>query len=284
MSAEPLGRTPVSFEELARAAMDGALGAPPSELLATSAFWLRHTTRLQGSAATYLNHYLLVRSGCSFGAASFRPGEIAPEYCAEASGRPLSELMEASAPLPLRVAALDAYLAETSPHRTAPGAEPVTLPAGRPEERARARDAAIAELLDLTRGQKVALIGVVNPLVAAIEARGGRCLPCDFNLRVTQWDQPVASSMDEVLGEAEAVVATGMTLANGTFDAILARCRTAKMPLVVYAQTGSAVARAFLGAGVTGLCAEPFPFSQFSAEATTVYRYRAAPRLTSGNS
>ncbi len=275
MSAESPRRSPSSFDELARAALDGVLGAPPSAFVATSAFWLRNTTRLAESATTYLNHYVLVRSGGSFGAASFNPGEIAPEYCAEASGRSLSELLDVRLPLPVRVAALDAYLAELAPHATAPGAEPVTLPAGRPEVRAQARDNAIADLLDLRAGQKVALIGVVNPLIAAIEARGGRCLPCDFNLRVTQWNQPVASSMDEVLGQAEVVVATGMTLANGTFDRILSRCRAAEIPLVIYAQTGSAVARAFVGAGVTALCAEPFPFSQFSASPTPVYRYRA---------
>ncbi len=81
--------------------------------------------------------------------------------------------------------------------------------------------------------------------------------------------------MDQVLAEADAVVATGMTLVNGSFDRIIEHCRKQSLPLVVYAQTGSAVARAFLGAGVTALSAEPFPFSQFSADATTLYRYRA---------
>jgi hypothetical protein len=268
---------PRSLGELFELAISGHLGEPPSQRVATSAFWMCHTTRLAGTTTTYLNHYVLLRSGGSFGAASFSPGQIEPSYCAGASGRSLSELMTASFALPIRVAALDAYLAELSPHRSAPGAEPVPLPAGPPEVRARARDEAIAGMLELEHGQRVALIGVVNPLIAAIEARGGRCLPCDFNLRVTHWNQPVAKSMDEVLAEAEAVVATGMTLANGTFDRLLSHCRAHELPFIVYAQTGSAVARAFLGAGVTGLCAEPFPFSQFSAEPTTAYRYGSAP-------
>ncbi|MYS11529.1 hypothetical protein GTW71_35045, partial [Streptomyces sp. SID6041] len=66
-----------------------------------------------------------------------------------------------------------------------------------------------------------------------------------------------------------------MTLSNGSFDTILDRCRHRGIPLVVYAQSGSAVARAFLGSGVTALSAEPFPFSQFSADETVLYRYRA---------
>ncbi|MCX4779279.1 DUF364 domain-containing protein [Streptomyces sp. NBC_01264] len=85
-----------------------------------------------------------------------------------------------------------------------------------------------------------------------------------------------ASRSGAVLERAQAVVATGMTLSNGTFDTILERCRSRGVPLVVYAQTGSAVARAFLGSGVTALSAEPFPFSQFSAEETVLYRYRTA--------
>lgn len=276
MPGDVVSFRPRSVDELFQASLDGRLGLPPSELVATSAFWMCHTTRLAGSATTYLNHYVLVRSGGSFGAASFAPGEVEPSYCAQTSGRSLADIMGGTqTPLPVRIAALDAYLAESSAHKLARAAEAVTLPPGRPEVRAQARDNAIAELLDLRTGQKVALIGVVNPLIAAIEARGGRCLPCDFNLRLTQWNQPVARSMRDVLGDAEAVVATGMTLANGTFDEILTHCRSAQLPLVVYAQTGSAVARAFLGAGVTGLCAEPFPFSQFSAEQSVLYRYRA---------
>src|SRR5690606_15635684 len=132
----------------------------------------------------------------------------------------------------------------------------------------------VAGLLDITPGTAVALIGVVNPLVAAIRERGGVCLPCDLNLRTTQWGERVSDDMTEVLAAADAVVATGMTLSNGTFDLILEHCRDQDIPLVVYAQTGSAVARAFLSHGVTALNAEPFPFSQFRAEPTLMHRYR----------
>jgi hypothetical protein len=263
----------VTVGELLTLVRAGEYGAPPAELVATSVFWLHHGTRLAGGDTTYRNQYLLVRCGRSFGACAFEAGEIDPEICHGASGGTIEELL-GEGPLPLRIAALDAYLAESRPHADAPGAEAVALPAGTPEVRARARDAAIAGLLDIAPGAKVALIGVVNPLVAAIRERGGVCLPCDYNLRTTQWGERVARSMTEVLDDADAVVATGMTLSNGTFDQILDRCRERTVPLVVYAQSGSAVARAFLGAGVTALSAEPFPFSQFSAEPTMLYRYR----------
>ncbi|MGV9451632.1 Rossmann-like domain-containing protein [Streptomyces sp. NPDC003635] len=266
---------PYSVPELQEAVVDGAFGPRPQELAVTSAFWLHHTTRLAGSEVTYRNHYLLLRSGDAFGAASFEVGELDPGFCADASGQTLEALIRHESG-PVRIAALDAYLGRVRPHRGAPEAETVTLPTGTPETRARARDAAVAGLLDIPAGAKVALIGVVNPLVAAIRERGGVPLPCDFNLRSTHWGDPVTDDMGEVLAAADAVVATGMTLGNGSFDVILEHCRKHQLPLVVYAQTGSAVARAFLGAGVTALSAEPFPFSQFSADATALYRYRAA--------
>ncbi|MFH9015421.1 Rossmann-like domain-containing protein [Streptomyces sp. NPDC017943] len=262
-------------EELLAAVLAGEHGPRPADLVATSVFWVHHGTRLAGGNTTYLNQYVLVRLGDSFGGCAFEAGEVDPSICRDASGTSVDTLLR-EAPKPLRIATLDAYLSSVRPHREAQEAEPVTLPAGTPETRALARDAAIAGLLDIDAGAKVALIGVVNPLVAAIRERGGDPLLCDFNLRATQWGDPVTDDMHEVLDTADAVVATGMTLSNGSFDTVLTRCRERGVPLVVYAQTGSAVARAFLGRGVTALSAEPFPFSQFSAEPTTLYRYRAA--------
>jgi hypothetical protein len=260
--------------DLTAAVLAGSRGPSPAEFDITSAFWLHHTTRLPGADVTYRNYYVLLRVGEVFGACSFESGELDPAYCADTSGRTLADVLTSNDPLPVRIAALDAYLAAVEPHHTARYAEEVVLPAGTPDVRARARDAAVAGLLDVAEGTKVALIGVVNPLVDAITARGGVCLPCDFNLRETASGLPVSRDMIEVIDAADAVVATGMTLSNGSFDVLLTRCREQSKPLAVYAQTGSAVARAFLGAGVTALSAEPFPFSQFSSRPSSLYRYR----------
>lgn len=279
MTQTPPALTSVpSVDALIEDVLAGEHGPSPAELVTTSVFWIHHGTRLAGGDTTYLNQYVLVRLGGSFGGCAFEAGEIDPAICRDSSGTPLDVLLR-EAPRPLRIAALDAYLSEMRPHRAAAeagDAEPVVLPAGAPHVRAWARDTAIAALLDIEQGAKVGLIGVVNPLVAAIREHGGRPLPCDFNLTATQWGDPVTTDMHEVLESADAVVATGMTLGNGSFDTILERCRTRGIPLIVYAQSGSAVARAFLGSGVTALSAEPFPFSQFSAEETVLYRYRTA--------
>ncbi|ANW17669.1 Rossmann-like domain-containing protein [Streptomyces clavuligerus] len=287
-----------TVDELMSAVLAGERGPDPAGSTATSVFWVHHGTRLAGGDVTYLNQYVLVRLGGSFGACAFEPGELDSAVCRDASGSPLDTLLR-EAPRPLRIAALDAFLAEGRPHREAPDAEAVTLPAGSPEERAAARDAAVAGLLDLpgspgptglsgpadtsgpAGGPRVAVIGVVNPLMAAVRARGGTPLPCDFTLRTTAWGDPVSRDMHEVLDRADAVVATGMTIGNGTFDTLIGHCRDRALPLVVYAQTGSAIAREFLGSGVTALSAEPFPFSQFSGGPTALYRYRDRDRAAS---
>src|SRR4051812_48725342 len=121
---------PQTVAELTDAVLGGEFGVAPAELSVTSAFWLHHTTRLAGSRTTYRNHYVLLRVGTSFGACSFEPGEIDVGYCEGAWGEPLDTLIRCPS-LPVRVAALDAYLAEVAPHRRS-AAERVELPAGTP--------------------------------------------------------------------------------------------------------------------------------------------------------
>jgi hypothetical protein len=264
-----------SVAALTSSVLAGSLGPAPSSFAVTSAFWLHHTTRLPGADVTYRNYYVLLRVGEVFGACSFEAGELDPSYCGDTSGLTLDDVLRSDVALPVRIAALDAYLAAVEPHHVSSLAEEVVLPAGTPDVRARARDTAVAGLLEVAPGSKVALIGVVNPLVEAITARGGVCLPCDFNLRETASGLPVSRDMTEVVDAADAVVATGMTLSNGSFDVLLDRCRQQEKPLIVYAQTGSAVIRSFLGSGVTALSAEPFPFSQFSSRPSSLYRYHS---------
>jgi uncharacterized protein (DUF4213/DUF364 family) len=122
---------------------------------------------------------------------------------------------------------------------------------------------------------RVGLIGVVNPLVDAIRAHGGICLPCDFNMERTADGTEVVKDMALVLAQADLVIAAGMTLSNGSFDEILSATRLRNIPLIVYAQTGSAIVPRFLGDGVAAVSAEPFPFSQFSADPTPIHLYRA---------
>lgn len=247
--------------------------AAATDLTARSVFWVHHGTRLAGSPQLFRNRYVLVRVESAFGACAVEAGELDGSV-ADLSGSTVAELLAYPA-LPVRIAALDAYLGALRPHRDDPRAQRVLLPTGTPDDRAVARDAAVASLLDIAPGARVALIGVVNPLVAAIRERGGECLPCDLALTRTQWGDPVTADMSAVLERADAVVATGMTIGNGSFDTIRATCVRRGIPLTVYAQSAAAVARELLGCGVTALSAEPMPFSQLSADESPLYLYRS---------
>ena len=143
--------------------------------VARSVFTVQHGTRLASDSALYRNQYVLVRVAGAFGGCALEASELAPELT-ELSGMPVRQLLEHPC-LPVRTAALDAWLAARQPHRDDPRARPMTLPRGTPDTRARARDAAVAQLLPVAAGQRIALIGVVNPLVAPLRARGAEVLP-----------------------------------------------------------------------------------------------------------
>ncbi|NHZ77799.1 hypothetical protein F2P44_00565 [Massilia sp. CCM 8695] len=238
------------------------------------ASWISQSTRFPGTQQTYRNYYLVLRVGAAFGACCIERDALDPTIAPALAGSSVADLL-ADPRLPVRIATLDAYLNAVRPPRESALAQAMLLPAGAPPVRAVARDNAIAALVSIKPGQRVGLIGVVNPLVDAIARHGGICLPCDFNMDRTQSGLEVARDMLPILEQADMIIATGMTLSNGSFDEILMAARRRGIPLIVYAQTGSGIIPRFLGDGVSAVCAEPFPFSQFSADPTSVYLYRA---------
>lgn len=274
----PTPSTATSVADLVNDVLSGKYGPNPETLFVVGAFWIRQSTQFPGTQQKYRNYYLLVRVGASFGACCVERDQLDSAVAEELSGQSVAALL-ADTRLPVRIAALDAYLSAVLPHREAAHASLMMLPSGAPPVRAVARDEAIASLLTLKPGQRVGLIGVVNPLVAAIQQHGAICLPCDFNMERTQDGLPVTKDMQSVLEQADVIIATGMTLSNGSFDLILAAAREREIPLIVYAQTGSGIVPRFLGNGVAAISAEPFPFSQFSADPTPIYLYRAGENL-----
>lgn len=255
--------------------LQGQYPISANESYVVGAFAVRQCTRFEGSQQTYRNHYLLLRVGKAFGGCCLEPKQLDEVDAESLAGKSLAELLEHPL-LAVRIAALDAYFAVAAPHRAAESAHKFELPLGTPLERAVARDQAIVSLLNIQAGEKVGLIGVVNPIVDEIAKHGGICLPCDFNMAKTASGIEVVQDMLPVLQQADRIIVTGMTLSNGSFDEILAAARERDIPLLVYAQTGSAIVPQFLGQGVTAICAEPFPYSQFSAEPTSVYLYQTS--------
>ena len=262
----------MTFEELRDQVLAGTMGPRPEELWISGSTYLYQTTRFPGTQTRYHNRYLLLRADTYFGACSHTPDQLTADMAGTLSGRSVADALR-DPHLPVQVAALDAYFGCVMPHHQH-CQQVVTLPGGTPAQRARHRDACIVSLAAVTPGQKVALIGVVNPLVEAIRRAGGVCLPCDLDLAETAWGDPVERDMNVVLAQADSVICTAMTLGNGTFDRISALARARKIPLTVYAQTGSAAAARLVGRGISALLAEPFPFSQFSGEATEVFLYK----------
>ena len=252
----------------------GDLGTDPGSLAVATAFLTLQRSRHVGRDTVYTNHLVSVRVGRSVGSCYVEAGGVSSADVDELPGCSVGDLLQHPL-LSVRVAALDAYLGEQRPHDRHPRAEPLTVPGGSSLDKSRFRARSVVDLLSPRRGDRVALIGVVNSLVAELEERGALVLPCDFNVRETEWGRPVAADMHEVLRAPDAILATGMTLGNGTFDALLDRARALGVPLVLFAQTGSAVAPVFLGAGVTAVSAEPYPFFWLDGGPTTIYLYRA---------
>lgn len=267
------GRTvsPHIVDDLRQSILKGEWGPPPSSLSVTGASYIYQTTQFPSSVTKYHNYYLLLRAEACFGACSHTPDQLNPDIAGQLSGLSLDAALRDER-LPVRIAAMDVYLGVVRPHAEHCSMM-VEIPAGTPIQKAKRRDNLIAEMAGITAGQNVALIGVVNPLVEAIRQRGGTCYPCDLQLETTQWGEAVEKDMENVLDRADNVICTAMTLSNGTFDRILMRVRERQIPLTVYAQTGSAVVASFVGKGVTALVAEPFPFTQFSADCTRLYCY-----------
>lgn len=244
------------------------------DIIARSVFYLEHGTRLgtEHDDPVYRNRYVLVRIGSSFGACSCEAGRVGPEV-SDFSGLSAAEIVS-KAPAEVQMALIDAFLADRHPHRDDPRGRLLTLPTGTPLERAVARDEAIIQLVNPPAGAKVAIIGVVTPLVEEIINRDATPLLCDRNMN-TCLGISVSHDATEVLEKADIVLSTGMTVSDGSFDEIRTYCMQRNIPLYFYAQSGSAIIRHFLGHGVHGLTAEHFPFSQFSADASPMYVYSA---------
>jgi hypothetical protein len=270
------GDAPGSFQrvvDLITAVQRGELGPPPGDLAVPYAFTTLQRSRHPGWLSGYTNYVVHLRAGRTVGSCFFEPGQLEQATVEACVGQTLAQLLEHEDGS-IRLAALDTYLGEHVPHARHPGARPFQVGAGTTVEKMRARAAGVMSLLDPQPGQTVAVIGVVNTLVAALRDRGVAYRLSDFNTQPSEWGDRVTPHMDEALDGADAILATGMTLSNGSFDRLLEHARERAIPLVVFAQSGSAVVPQFLGGGVTGVSAEPYPFLWVTGEPSTLYHYQ----------
>lgn len=262
--------------EAARARFGGELRGATASMVFTVIQGVRHSGRSSG----YANTVLCVRVGSGTGTAAVAPGTLTgaemPGLVGDVVGTPVSELLSHADPA-VRLAALDAFLLDRFPHAADPSARAVALPAGDTVTRSRHRATVVAGLVDAAPGARVAVIGVVNSLLEALRARGLRPVPCDLVGGETEWGEPVLTDMADAVGAADAVLATGMVLANGTWPELRGRCRERRIDPAVFAQTGSAVFAHLLRDELSALAAEPFPYFWLTGEAGTFWTYERPP-------
>ncbi|MFF7366715.1 Rossmann-like domain-containing protein [Streptomyces tricolor] len=263
---------PTTFDQLLESARTGALGPDPAGRRIAVAFTTRQAVRHDGRGTGYRNEVLSLRLGEAVGSCAVEPGALPDSAIDDCVGADVAGLLHHPL-LPVRVAALDAYLMHVTPHTPAHGARPAGLPAGTSLEKSRARARAVAELLDVPAGSRVLVVGVVNSLLEALRGRGLDPVPCDFKGGVTEWGDPVGTDALAAAEHCDALLVSGMTLGNGTFEPLRRHALRHGKPLVMFAQTGSAILPRFLGHGVSAVCAEPYPFFWLDGGPGTVHRY-----------
>ncbi|MCT9138499.1 Rossmann-like domain-containing protein [Streptomyces violarus] len=264
--------TRTSYDGLVDLVRAGALGPHPGTLRVAVAFTTRQAVRHDGRGTGYRNEVLSLRLAEAVGSCAVEPGALPDSAVEECVGADVARLLEH--PLPaVRVAALDAYLMHVLPHTPANGARPVPLPAGSSLEKSRARAKTVVGLLDLPPGATVLVVGVVNSLLEALRSRDLRYIPCDLKGGATEWDEPVVADALAAAGRCDALLVSGMTLGNGTFEPLRRHALAHGKQLVMFAQTGSAVLPRFLGQGVSAVCAEPYPFFWLDGGPGALHRY-----------
>ncbi|MEV6566072.1 Rossmann-like domain-containing protein [Streptomyces kronopolitis] len=262
-----------SYDDLVARVLDGEFGPDPRTRHVAVAFSTRQSVRHEGRAGGYRNEVLSLRLGAAVGSCAVEPGALPDAAVEDCVGADIGGLL--AHPLrPVRVAALDAYLAQALPHTPANGARPWSLPAGSSLRKSRARARAVTGLLDAPPGARVLVVGVVNSLLEALRTRGHSYVPCDLKGGTTEWGETVRTEALAELARCDAVLASGMTLGNGSFEPLREAALRHGTPLVMFAQTGSAVLPRLLGSGVSAVCAEPYPFFWLDGGPGSIHRYR----------
>ncbi|WP_062213984.1 Rossmann-like domain-containing protein [Streptomyces sp. NBRC 109706] len=257
-------------------ALAGEFGPAPAGTRVSLAFDTRQAVRHRGRSGGYRNEVLSLRVADSVGSCAVEPGTLSAEVLDGLAGAELAGLLRHPR-RPVRLAALDAYLGRVLPHTPENGARRRPLPAGDSLARSRARAAAVVGLLpEPPLIARVLVVGVVNSLLEALRWRGLDYLPCDLKGGRTEWDEPVSTDALARLDDCDALLVSGMTLGNGTFDPLLDHARATGKPLVLFAQSGAAVAPRLLGAGVSAVSAEPYPFFWLDGGPGAIHLYGPA--------
>jgi hypothetical protein len=151
--------------------------------------------------------------------------------------------------------------------------------------RASAVSAEVERLLDTFESRKqqtVVNVGVVGDFLAVLGQKHS------IELTASDYYQHIVgtevsgvmvqhgSSTLRLVAEADVALVTGMTLANGTLDEILAIARANDTAVVIFAQTGAHFAETYLDYGATTVVAEPLPFYLSGDGPSTINLFRGS--------
>lgn len=263
----------MTLADLVELARTGGLGPDPATCAVSVGFTTRqgarHATRGQG----YRNTVVSLRVEEAVGSCAVE--EITDAEVHHCVGRTVRDLLDHPHPA-IRTAALDAYLMHARPHSLS-GAKSVTVGPGSSLAKSLARAASVVDLLDPAPGDRVLVVGVVNSLLHHLRERGATYLPCDLKGGSTEWGEPITTDAVSALDDCDLVLASGMTAGNGTFEPLLRGAVEAGKPVVLFAQTASAILPWFIGAGVRAVSAEPYPFFWLDGGPTTIHHHTERP-------
>jgi hypothetical protein len=261
----------MTLADLVDIVRSGRLGPEPATCPVSVGFTTRQGARHATRGQSYRNTVVSLRVEEAVGSCAVE--DITDAEVHGCVGATVLDLLDHPNPA-IRTAALDAYLAHVRPHHLS-ATKSITVGPGSSLTKSMARAAAVVDLLDPAPGDRVLVVGVVNSLLHHLRERGASYLPCDLKGGRTEWDEPIITDAESALDGCDLVLASGMTVGNGTFEPLLRAA--AGRPVVMFAQTAAAILPWFIGSGVRAVSAEPYPFFWLDGGATTIHHHTGRP-------
>ncbi|PWK81302.1 putative heavy-metal chelation protein [Lentzea atacamensis] len=263
----------MTLTDLVELVRGAALGPSPALCSVSVGFVTRQGARHATRGQSYRNTVVSLRVEEAVGSCAVE--DIADDEVHGCVGATVLDLLDHPNPA-IRTAALDAYLAHVRPHHLS-ATKSITIGPGSSLAKSMARAEAVVDLLDPAPGDRVLVVGVVNSLLHHLREQGATYVPCDLKGGRTEWDEPITTDAGSALDECDLVLASGMTVGNGTFEPLLRHAAGAGKPVVLFAQTAGAVLPWFIGHGVRAVSAEPYPFFWLDGGPTTIHHYTERP-------